>query len=318
MYRPSEQPPGRPPDPYGESEVRSERNFGEGRSINGGSDEPRRRNFDGAFPLLLVGSALLVCAGILANSELASKSGHLPLYGLVGVVGAVILGAGIYSTFLEPESTGETTLGEEWVAVPKAEWDALRSGARPTGRSAPAGSDPPWLERPEDRGIDSLVPAPVPASGAYLDPPSSTQPSPEVEGPTPTASALATLDELEAALVNRTKRPSGNPPRTRTSASSGGTDSPASLEAVLTDLEGLVTKDPGAPPGPVKEAAPVQLSVCVDCDRDMSLDRSPSYCEDCGRLLCVNCAFSSVSEDGELRCIECRVRKGEPGLTRAR
>jgi len=91
--------------------------------------ETKRRplNVDGAFPLLLIGSALLCYAAVLANQELGSKSAHLPLWGLFGAVGAVIAGAGIYSTFFVPSKAEGVDLPEEWVTIPKAEWVALRA-----------------------------------------------------------------------------------------------------------------------------------------------------------------------------------------------
>ncbi len=91
----------------------------------------RPLNLEGAFPLLLIGSALLCYAAVLANEELSSGSGHLPLWGLFGGVGAVIAGAGIYSTFLVPAKAPVSDLSKDWVTIPKAEWEALRA-SRPT------------------------------------------------------------------------------------------------------------------------------------------------------------------------------------------
>jgi hypothetical protein len=120
----------------------------------------RRRpgNLEGAFPLLLMGSVLLVYAAILANSELASKSSHLPLFGLVGGVGVVILGAGIYSTFLAPDTPPASSANEGWATIPK------------TGREAPPASLPKVVSPPSTLRVPPVVARPFPSRRAASRP----------------------------------------------------------------------------------------------------------------------------------------------------
>jgi hypothetical protein len=274
------------------------------------SEGRHRRNFDGAFPLLIVGSFLIVLAGILASSELTSKSSHLPLFGLIGGVGAVVIGAGIYSTYLDPEEPPESNIGDDWVAVPKAEWEALRSDAQPEDPYASPIDDPPWLERPGDRGVDSLVATFVPVRVPVTTESAPVPPTPAEAPPRPVAPAETRTSQLEADLATLPGQPSWDATIDSPSTLSFGKGSLKALEAALTDLEGLVYKD--APPAvpemkPVKPAGP---PICVDCDRNLTSDPSPPSCEGCSRALCVNCAYASISEDGKILCIPCRGRKG--------
>ena len=267
----------------------------------------RRWNVDGAFPLLLLGSALLVYTAILANEELASRSAHLPLWGLVGGVGAVIVGAGIYSTFLGPDTPMVSDSQKDWVTVPKAEWEALRSGRRTADHPRPSPRDPEWLERPSDREIDLPLRADLPSAyradaGLPRGRPTGVTPAPLLTPPIPKRPQRGPAGTVPSATSLNIPAP-----RIRSSPRIPPRGSLDELNAALTELEHLVNTDDNMAPRPTKAPPELHPGSCGDCDRDVSRDPSPSNCADCGRGLCVDCAFSSQSEDGDLRCIACRV-----------
>lgn len=278
-----------------------------------GPTAPHKRhlsNLEGALPLLLIGCALLVYAAIIANQELASKGGHLPLWGLVGGVGAVIVGSGIYSTFLDPGGPSVPNSTKDWVTVPKAEWDALRLGRRTVDRSESPPRDPPWLERPTDRTIEPhtppTVPTPLRASTEHIP----IRLTRAIPAPPPIPPVLRRSNQTAARpFIGPTGPTPIVPNLSRWAPSSRSSESLKGLNEALTELETLVHNDFRMPPRRVKGARPAGPPSCADCDRDMSIDPAPNSCTDCGRGLCVDCAVSSQFEDGDLRCIECRVRR---------
>ena len=238
-------------------------------------------NLEGAFPLLIIGGVLVVYAGILASQEIGSKSAHLPLWGLLGGVGAVIVGAGIYSTFLPSERHGPEAQSGDWVTVPRADWEAAKSRLGPAPRSVGL---PIWWEGPPERvevagtPVRSVRPISettrrhvmAPAAGSAIGRP--TEDTPEAGRPRPTRNSLQelrkTLDELEAMA--------------------------------------------GAPPGTSLRAARLSgahtVTACVDCDRAFPAGHSSARCPGCGRGLCGHCVELSRAEDGVVRCNECRAR----------
>jgi hypothetical protein len=244
-------------------------------------------NFEGALPLLIIGSVLLVYAGILASQELGSKSGHLPLWGLLCGVGAVIVGAGIYSTFLEPEATPAPGPAGDWITVPRAEWEA-RSGARRVAERTPAAPEPVpiWWEGPPTATRASPSLAPPRAGPARM----ARTPSPPPSSPVP----------------GRPERPARAVPHPSARYSL------RELMDELSELEALVYRSPTAParrlsnpPSPRPQAT----TACMDCERTLTPAASPTPCRSCGRGLCARCAASSKSEDGEVCCVECRARE---------
>jgi hypothetical protein len=243
-------------------------------------------NLEGAFPLLLIGSVLLVYAGIVASQQLGSHSSQLPLWGLLGGVGAVIVGAGVYSSFLEPEATPAPGHEREWVTVPRAEWES-RTGARPTSERFRTSPEPVpiWWEGPPTPASESPSRAP-PATGL-----SRTNRRP---APTPTSPVRAHPAMPSRAVPRPTARYSYR-----------------ELTAELSELEALVygravstARTPPASPLPRTQSTPS----CMDCDRPLTAGSSPSPCLGCGRGLCAHCTASSRAEDGEVRCVECRSR----------
>jgi len=248
----------------------------------------RRRsgNIEGAFPLLLIGSVLLVYAGILASQEIGSKTGHLPLWGLLGGVGAVIVGAGIYSTFLESEARASPDSKGAWVTVRREGWDRQPSSRRiPPTTPSPEAVPPLWWEGPPEGPVD-----------AGTSP--RREPVQEPEGGAPP----------EARAPRRAARPPAPLIRSPTS----GHYSLKELRNELTELESLVYGDGTFAAGAAPEAKGVKTggaTSCMDCGRSLPLGGSSARCNACGRGLCVGCATSSRSEDGQVRCVDCRARE---------
>lgn len=236
-------------------------------------------NFEGAFPLLMIGSVLVVYAGILASQEIGSK-GHLPLWGLFGGVGAVIVGAGIYSTFLEPEIAAPPVSGGDLVTVPRADWEALRPARSTSERASPEGT-PIWWEGP-------------PAFASGIRP----RPSrPTVKAPATSGSRPSTVPRPEVSPAEALTRPPQRPSRRYTLQE---------LRKTLDELEDLASSAPPPHPRSAWRHRADESLYCADCDSRLSEWAGRSRCSDCHRGLCDRCAASSRSEDGEVRCNECR------------
>lgn len=236
--------------------------------------------------MLLLGSVLVVYAGILASQEVGSHSSHLPLWGILGSIGAVIVGAGIYSTFLEPEAPGAPGASSDWVTVPKAEWQARSKASRPAVRSSsPTEAPPIWWEGP------GLPPRAAPVKTSTVE--STTRPtrlSPTPARPSP-----------PAGRPTRSARPAPQP--TARYSFRELSDELSELEALVYGGSGSsLGKPPRTPARPSDSAA----SVCMDCGRPLTTAASASPCQGCGQGLCARCAASSRSEDGEVRCVDCR------------
>jgi hypothetical protein len=274
----------------------------------------RLDNIEGAFPLLVIGSVLLIYAGIVANQEIGSSSSRLPLWGLMAAVGAVIVGAGIYSTTLEP-------------TVPPS---SRPSPVETVGRRIET-----YPERFSDRAKAPHV-SRVAAETSWWEGPSETVTSPPAISPRATVGERATRRRPEPVLHTRRAEPLRPPPvasaaeRTRSGlrpASPEGTGTPVrgprsskpvlpprrhgslnDLESILSELEDLVDRQSRSPPAPPRSESLEEASLCVDCDRALARTPPPDRCAGCGRWMCSACAASSLSEDGELKCIECRAR----------
>jgi hypothetical protein len=238
-------------------------------------------NLEGAFPLLLIGSVLVVYAGYLASEQ--SGSSHLPLWGLLGCVGAVIVGAGIYSTFLEP--------------------DALQPPATSVGR-------PSRRESPQARqvsgGTSSNRP-PIEGQPIWWEGPPEVPQNAEATRPEPGRARTAALRRTDSALSGT--RPGPVAPYTLTERRPRSSRySLRELTKTLDELEAMV----GAPPGASARAAQVSgahtVTACVDCDRPFVGGRPSTRCPGCGRGLCGRCSELSRAEDGAVRCNECRAR----------
>ncbi len=279
----------------------------------GGALKRRLDNFEGAFPLLLIGSVLIVYCAILRNEALASNGLHFPLWGIVGAVGAVIAGAGVYSVFLEPSELTVPAAPEGFVMVPKAEWEAARFHPRPSAPSPTTTSVPPWWEGPPV--YPDIAPEPP------------TSPTAPIETTQPYSIRAAEPASRPPAIPWPPSRPTdsgrGPPPVTRqpsrTVPAPGRTlpiprrGSIDELEETITELEALVEEASKPSPRRAPGARSGESRICVDCGRRLPTGREPNPCSGCGRELCVDCALSSQFEDADLRCTDCRAGDGRAG-----
>ncbi len=278
-----------------------------------GATKRRVWNFEGALPLLLVGGALLVYAAILANQEMPLAAHRLPFYALVGGVGAVVAGAGVYSTFLQPEpEAAPTIIPDDWVVISRAEWEESRAPRRASPAPPPAPpravDQPPWWEGaapPAPTSLAPVAPPPSPTPSPRRAPPVSPPPS---RAPAPPAGPVATPRAP-------TRPPSAGPTRTR--LEEYRKEFPKEFLDALSELEEIAHRELQRTPPAAAAAPPSAEGRCVDCERKLPAnDPSPNLCGSCGRGLCLDCALSSQREDGDLRCIECRVRSdGTPDPT---
>jgi len=275
------------------------------------------RNLEGAFPLLLIGSVLLVYCAILRNETLSSHGAHFPLWGIVAAVGAVIAGAGVYSVFLEPAELGVSVAPEGFVMVPKAEWEASQSNPRTVARSRSTTPMPPWWEgpplytdtspaRPSNTTAfrQAARPAPVPPTGAA--------PRPGLTSPSPQRPVGGRIGPAPAPRGPARAIPTSGPepPTPRR-------DSLDELKQALTELEALVDSEFKSSPRRLPKAGPGEPGLCADCSRGLPSRPAPVRCSGCDRELCVDCALSSQFEDADLRSIDCRARgpRTGPGAT---
>src|SRR5271157_490418 len=272
----------------------------------GGALKRRLDNFEGAFPLLLIGSVLLVYCAILRNEALASSGAHFPLWGVVGAVGAVIAGAGVYSVFLEPSELTVPTVPEGFVMVPKAEWEAARSHPRPSAPSTTMTSVPPWWEGPPV--LPDIAPepptsptAPIETTQPYSVRATHSAPRPPITSRSPSRPPVGGLGfPAVPRLPSRTVPAPGPTPSLPRMASID------ELEETITELEALVEEVSRPSPRRVPGARFGETPFCVDCGRRLPTGRDPNPCSGCGRELCVDCALPSQFEDADLRCTDCR------------
>jgi len=267
----------------------------------------KQRNIEGAFPLLLVGSVLLVYCAVLRSEAIASSGLRFPLWGIVGAVGAVIAGSGVYSIFLDTAETTEPTAPDGFVLVPKAEWEAVHP--RPAATATHKPSLPPWWEGPPNQSetmrhvtVPTVARAPPRSAPPTAPPATRTQPlaapstkvaGARITGPTPAA--------------RKPIAPATTKPRLTAPAPPKG--SLEELRQTLGELEDLVNSNFKSTPRTVTKVGLTKSSSCADCGQEVPSSPAPNQCAGCGRRLCVDCALSSQFEDADLRCNECRARQ---------
>ena len=280
------------------------------RSHRSRGSSPRRRagNIEGAFPLLLLGSVLLIYCAILRSQTITAGGAHFPLWGIVGAVGAVVAGSGVYSLFLDTSEPAASALPDGLVLVSKAELDALRPKSIPA--TAPAAPTPPWWEGPPAPSARTPPRSLNPAVVTQPSRPESLPARPAVPAkiPAPT-SPVKESPRAEPSVRNRT--PSKPPPAPAPTAPPRK-GSLAELRQALAELEDLVNtnfKSPSRPAPPTLKVGPAKPASCADCGRDVPGNPVPDHCAGCGRRLCVDCALASQFEDADLRCNECRARQ---------
>jgi hypothetical protein len=270
---------------------------------------PSRRNWEGAFPLLLIGGVLLVYALFLAASELPVRPPHLPLFGLVGGVGGVIAGAGIFSTFLDPDSEVDVAPREGWVTVPEAEWRRLHdvsAGAPESDRQEPSpGKSPAWAEGDlSGPSAGAGEPSPPPVVGPPL-----WTPAYWARNRPPTSAARSDLPAKAARVRPPTGvgRPHSPPLRSPN----------RELLDLLAEVEAMADARPPAAP-PLRRPLSRDTSLaCADCGNRAASVTPAERCSDCGRGLCIDCALASQLEDADLRCLQCRENRYRASRTSA-
>lgn len=235
---------------------------------------------EGAYPLLLIGSALLVY-GVIVGLEVPPPTiGRFEIWQLVIVVGSTVVAAGLFSLYFAIQ-TPRGAPPPPPIQSPPQKSD--RAGGRPpsilSASSATASVAPPWWEGPPvaapsarsrirpappviSRGPESTVPTPPPSpspvrplSASPEPPPSSTEDE--------VANTLRELDAISREITSNsaaTSRPPAKKPLARRCADCG---QPAS----------------GAGPGPM--------------------------CSRCGRTLCVECAEASLLRTADVTCRSC-------------
>ncbi|HYA54631.1 MAG TPA: hypothetical protein VEG42_03405, partial [Thermoplasmata archaeon] len=200
-----------------------------------------------------------------------------------GGVGGVIVGAGIYSTLLEPETVGGPTVRwEPGTAEPTGDATSVKLVASAVPSRTDAG--PAWWEGPA-RGVanaESSTSGPSRISSPTRRPPTSRPAgaSPAPSGPAPPVS----------------KSPSR------------GRYSLQELRKTLDELESMAGASPGSSLRAARLSGAHTVSNCVDCDRAFPGGRASARCPGCGRGLCGSCVELSRSEDGVVRCTDCRAR----------
>lgn len=271
----------------------------------------RVHNLEGAFPLLLVGGALLVYAAIIANQELVAHNSHVPLWGLVSAVGVVIAGAGVYSAFLEEPAPAAPVPVSDSVTIPKTEYEALRAGRSTPPKAPPPATVPEWWEGPP------LPPPPRPS------PLPSAEPVADLGRPRPVPASLSSPVRRPSTPTPRElpvgRTPTPVPSRAPTPrippagpAPFAARTSLKDLKSALSELESLLDHEFTVSPRATPKPAPTGVPACADCRRALPKSPAANDCSGCGKGLCNDCTLSSQFEDGDIRCIECRARDPWP------
>jgi hypothetical protein len=261
---------------------------------------------------LLLGGALLVYAAVLVGET--GPSGHhgIPLWGLIGGVGGVIAGAGVFSTFLDaPLPLPPSGLpGDDFVLVPRKEWERFHPSSTASPERYPR-TLPAWYEgvgarrsqgsRPSTESSPSSSPK-SPGSLPSLTPPGPTSgEAPSPTGP-PANPAVAPVP------------PPGPVPPSAETAGQPATAPALSPEFrdVLAELENFADRALSAgrrrPPAREPEPSPE----CADCGRTVGADELGVRCEECRRSICSECLLDAFQDDGRWLCPKCR-RKDSDG-----
>jgi hypothetical protein len=252
-----------------------------------GSPAERERvlNVRGAYPLLLIGSAILAYGVMVAIQVPPPTIGRFEIWQLVIVVGATVLAGGIFSLLFAIDERPEPPRAPAGEPAPE-----IRPRSAPTvGGGQPvlpaAANPPPWWEGPPAKSSIPHVPPASRVAGSFPTPSSVPQPSvPEEreplaqEGPVGTPTARAS-DEITSTLKE------------------------------LDDISRDVARDLSSVPGPSRKStpAPARVDQCWDCRRPIVDRESGLPCEECGKQLCASCGMESVIRSGSVSCRRCEV-----------
>lgn len=236
-------------------------------------------NLEGAYPLLLIGAAVLVYGVILALQVPPPSIGRFEIWQLAIVVGATILAAGIFSLYfatLSPKEVPETPVRRPSAPPP----EHPRATPRPTATVPPStATAPPWWEGPPPSAPTSR---PRVAS-ASLSPSATDVPA------GPASSRRATTHPVLSVSPDRPPVPKAD-----------------EIESLLTELDAIsreltATSAPRSPATPPKP----RLRSCIDCGRSSGGTGPGPMCSHCGRTLCTGCAEASLLRTGDVTCQSC-------------
>lgn len=245
-------------------------------------------NVRGAYPLLLVGAAVLAYGVLVSVQTPGATVGRFEVWPLLVVIGATVVGAGVFSLYfaIEEPVPGSTSreveeLKRSTPANPPA------SAAKATKAATPGSTTPPWWEGlPEPRRESK---APVRTAVPTTTKPTAASMEPHVPATSPTVPPRASSATI--------------PPIT------AETDLRDEVASTLKELEAISREISSSAPSPPPRS-PVSkppAARCSDCGRPVVRDVT-LICEECGNLLCANCARDTALSTGVITCRSCRDR----------
>lgn len=249
-------------------------------SSDNARDERRHLNVEGAYPLFLIGGALLVYGVLVALEVPPPTIGRFEIWQLVIVVGSTLVAAGLFSLYFALE-TPRVAPPPSPIEPPSQRSD--RAHGRPpsisSASSPTASAAPPWWEGPPVAApsVRSRIrPAPSVVSRAQV----STEPSPP-----PSASPVRPL--------------SVSPERPSSTTEDEVANTLRELDAIsreITSTSAATSRPPAKKP---------LARRCVDCDRPANSPGPGPMCSRCGRALCVECAEGSLLRTADVTCRSC-------------
>ncbi len=258
------------------------------RARNDSHDDPGGRpgmatrwNLHGAFPLLLIGSVLLVYGVTLGLQVPTPTVARFEIWEMVVAVGATLVGSGLFSLAYATESEDAPERAPRRPAA-AAPGPRIAPQAKTVPPRGPERTVPEWWEGPTapDPGRRR---APAPAAG---DAPSGAR----ALGP-PVSTSI---------------------PATDTGAASGPEDRAGrgheEIDGALLELESIARDmgEPKAPPQLFVAGRAVHIDRCADCGRALALDAPERFCVECGRSLCPDCGHPARGNRDGVACQRCR------------
>jgi len=240
-------------------------------------------NVRGAYPLLLIGAALVAYGVLVSIQTPAATVGRFEIWPLLVVLGATVIGAGIFSLYFAiDESLPESTAGARNERDERPSDAHPASGVKASGSASPVATPPPWWEGLPDSSSSKRRPAAPEALGA----PRSSSASSELHLPS--------------------SRPTGLP--AASTPTIPPTEPPDDVASTLKELEAISLEISSIVPASSKPSAPrTRTTRCSDCGQTIPHDAT-LICEECGNCLCANCASETALSTGVVTCRACRVR----------
>jgi hypothetical protein len=245
------------------------------------TDQRRWMNVRGAYPLLLVGSALLAY-GVLVGVQVPTPTiGRFEIWQLVLVIGATVLAAGIFSLFFAEEEPYPPSSELTHQRVPEVPLHAAPKVISTVSAPSSPVTPPPWWEGPPTKVSPPRV---VPSVRA---------------GPSARPSAISRQETVQPARESPLEPSSATVPTPQTSEE---------IASTLKELD-AISRDVSATTRPSRPSATVTPRVdrCWDCRRPITDLGAALPCEQCGKQLCSSCAMDSVVRSGAVTCRGCAV-----------